>query len=251
MTHTSENIPTAAILVIGNEILSGRVSDININYIARKMHGVGIKLLEVRVVPDIEEDIVSAVNVLRSRYSYVFTTGGIGPTHDDITSASIAKAFSVELVEHPEAKRRLVAYYAPAKLNRARLRMAYVPAGAELIDNPISVAPGFRIENVYVLAGVPVVMQAMIDAVVSGLRHGPVIHNITIAVSDLAESVIAEELEEIADHFSTTDIGSYPSMLEGRLRLSLVVRGIGQEDVRQAANAICDLVKRHGAEPIL
>src|SRR6478735_8972599 len=139
---------TAALLVIGDEILSGRTKDKNIGYIAEYLTGIGVDLSEVRVVPDVEAEIVAAVNAMRARYTYVFTTGGIGPTHEDITSATIAKAFGLRHGRHPEAERRLLAYYPPEKVNPARMRMAETPEGAELIDNPVSVAPGFRVENV-------------------------------------------------------------------------------------------------------
>src|SRR5580704_8667665 len=144
MTET----PTASVLIIGNEILSGRTPDANLAYIGQKLSGIGVKLCEARVVPDIEADIVKHVNELRARSTYVFTTGGIGPTHDDITAASIAKAFGLKLIEHPEARARLMAYYTEANINPARLRMAMTPENAALIDNPISAAPGFRVENV-------------------------------------------------------------------------------------------------------
>src|SRR5882724_3378944 len=154
-------VVTAAVLVIGDEILSGRTKDKNIGYIADYLTAIGIDLREVRVVPDVPDEIVAAVNALRSRYDHVFTTGGIGPTHDDITSECVARAFGVPLVLDPEAKRRLETALKPGQLNAARLRMAHVPEGATLIDNPISRAPGFRIGNVHVMAGVPDIMRAM------------------------------------------------------------------------------------------
>ena len=157
---------TAGLLVIGNEILSGRTQDANIAFLGHRLNEIGVRLAEVRVVPDIEADIVAAVNALRARFDYVFTTGGIGPTHDDITAAAIAKAFGVPLIQNPEARARLEGNYRAGDLNEARLRMANTPEGAALIDNPVSRAPGFRLENVFVLAGVPVILQAM----VAGLR---------------------------------------------------------------------------------
>ena len=159
---------TACVLVIGNEILSGRTKDANLAWLAVELNKLGVRLMEARVIPDVEETIVATLNEVRARFDYVFTTGGIGPTHDDITAACVARAFAVPLVRNPEAVRRLQAHYAnPADLNEARLRMANAPEGATLIDNPVSKAPGFRIGNVHVMAGIPVIMQAMFD----GIRH--------------------------------------------------------------------------------
>ena len=164
--------PTACLIIIGNEILSGRTVDANLPFLAQELGGIGVVMREVRVVPDDEAEIVGAVNALRARYTYVFTTGGIGPTHDDITAACIARAFGLPFGRNPEAERRLRAYYPPEKLNDARLKMAETPEGAELIDNPVSVAPGFRVENVYVLPGVPKIMQAMFAGLKAGLKGG-------------------------------------------------------------------------------
>jgi len=169
-----KKIVTAALIVIGNEILSGRTQDKNIAHIAKTLNEVGVRLYEVRVVPDVEAEIVEAVNTLRAKHDYVFTTGGIGPTHDDITAECVAKAFGLKLIQNPESLRRLEAHYrhSDRELNEARLRMANTPEGAELIDNPISTAPGFRVENVYVMAGVPSIMQAMLSGVKDGLVGG-------------------------------------------------------------------------------
>jgi len=240
--------PAAAALIIGNEILSGRTPDANLAVIAKKLGAIGIPLREARVVPDIEAAIVSALNELRARYTYVFTTGGIGPTHDDITAASIAKAFGVRLTEHPDARARLLGYYTEAKLNPARLRMAMTPEGGTLIDNPISAAPGFHIGNVYVLAGVPNIMQAMMDTVTTQLRHGPAIHSIAISGA-VAESTIAEELGVIAEKFPQTDIGSYPWFRQGQFGTSLVVRGTDKTAVQKAADAVFALVEKCGGKP--
>src|SRR3954451_19193777 len=165
--------PTACLLVIGNEVLSGRTRDANIQFLATHLGERGIPLREVRIIPDVPETIISTVNEVRAKFDYVFTTGGIGPTHDDITSECIARAFGVKWVLHEEARRRLAAGYAnPADLNEARLRMAHVPEGAVLIDNPVSRAPGFQIGNVFVMAGVPRIMQAMFDGIKHGLAGG-------------------------------------------------------------------------------
>ena len=249
MASMSET-PTASVLIIGNEILSGRTPDANLVYIAQKLAGIGVKLCEARVVPDIEADIVAAVNELRARYTYVFTTGGIGPTHDDITAASIARAFGIKLVEHPEARARLLAYYTEANLNPARLRMAMTPENATLIDNPISAAPGFRIENVYVLAGVPNIMHAMMDNIATELRHGPAIHSIAVS-GNVAESTIAEALAAIAARWPQTDIGSYPWFRQGQYGTSLVVRGTDKDAVKTAAGDIFALVEKRGGKPVI
>src|SRR5919107_1431062 len=163
---------TAAILVIGDEILSGRTKDKNIGYIAEYLTGIGVDVREVRVVPDVEDEIVGAVNALRARYTYLFTTGGIGPTHDDITADSVAKAFGVPIDVDPRAVAVMRERYKPEDLNEARLRMARIPQGADLVANPISKAPGFRIGNVVVMAGVPNIMQAMLDSVAPTLETG-------------------------------------------------------------------------------
>jgi len=246
MNETSS--PTAAVLIIGNEILSGRTQDANLNVIAKKLAGIGVRLCEARVVPDIEADIVKAVNELRARYTYLFTTGGIGPTHDDITAEAVGRAFGMPVIEHPEARARLLAYYTDTGINPARLRMARVPQGATLIDNPISAAPGFRIENVYVLAGVPGIMQAMMDNVAAQLRHGPAIHSIAISGA-VAESTVAEELANIAAHWPQLDIGSYPWFRQGKYGTSLVVRGTDKTAVQAAADEIFAMIEKRGGKP--
>lgn len=243
-------IPVAAVLIIGNEILSGRTQDVNINAIAVKLMSLGVKLGEARIVPDIEDDIVTAVNALRARYTYVFTTGGIGPTHDDITAASVAKAFELPFVDHPEAKKLLVDYYTEANLNPERLRMAKMPEGASLIANPVSVIPGFQIENVFVLAGVPEVMVAMLDAVAVRLERGPAIHAATI-VGSVTEGLLAGELAAIDGRYAELDIGSYPSLRLGRVGVAIVVRGTNFEAVKRATEEIFALMAKHGGEPTL
>ncbi len=234
--------PTAALLIIGNEILSGRTQDANLNFIAKKLCAVGIPLKESRIVPDIEAEIVAALNALRKRYTYVFTTGGIGSTHDDITVDAVALAFGVSVVEHPEAKALLSAHFGKEKLTPARLRMARVPKGASLIDNPASAVPGIQIDNVYMLAGVPEIMQSMMDSVVSGLRHGPKIVSMTVS-GRVPESDIADELRALASRFSNVDIGSYPWMREERFGTALVARGTDLESVKKAADQLLALMK--------
>jgi molybdenum cofactor synthesis domain-containing protein len=245
---TESQTPTAAVLVIGNEILSGRTQDSNLNTIAKKLTSVGIRLAEARVVPDIESEIVEALNTLRARYTYVITTGGIGPTHDDITADSIGKAFGLPVIDHPEAQAKLRAYYTEAKINAARMRMARVPEGATLVENPVSAAPGFCIGNVYVLAGVPAIMQAMLDNVVAGLKHGPAIHSVSVS-GYVTESRIAEELTAIALRYPELDIGSYPWVRDTRYGTALVTRGTDAARVNAAADEIFAMVSQYDPQP--
>jgi len=245
--------PTAAVLVIGNEILSGRTKDANLGHIAEALSGIGVLLREARVVPDLEEEIVAAVNALRARYTYVFTTGGIGPTHDDITSACVAKAFGVELERNPEAVARLERHYASGHLNaghlnEARLRMANIPAGGVLIDNPISQAPGFQLGNVFVMAGVPNIMQAMLDGVLPRLAGGPQLHARTVAC-ELGEGVIAADLSALQDRHPALEIGSYPYFRHGFFGVSLVLRGTNEEEVVGAADELAGIIRRLGGTP--
>src|SRR5919107_189391 len=202
---------TAAILVIGDEILSGRTKDKNIGYIAEYLTGIGVDLREVRVVPYVEDEIVAAVNALRARYTYLFTTGGIGPTHDDITADSVAKAVGVSIDVDPRAVAMMRERYKAEDLNEARLRMARIPHGADLIDNPISRAPGFRLGNVVVMAGVPSIMQAMLDAVAPTLSTGARMIAETIPADKAPEGRYAQGLGEIAKAHGAVSIGSYPS----------------------------------------
>ena len=231
-------IVTAAVLVIGDEILSGRTKDKNIGYIAEYLTMIGIDLKEVRVVADEEEAIIAAVNALRSRYSYVFTTGGIGPTHDDITADSIGRAFGVPVGEDPRAIAIMLERYAPADLTPARRRMARVPEGADLIENPISRAPGFRIGNVFVLAGVPAVMQAMLDFAAKTMKTGTVMLVETIAAGSLPEGRYGEDLGAIAAAHPNVAIGSYPAFKDGRFNNQIVVRGKDGEAVAAARRAV-------------
>lgn len=241
--------PAAAVLVIGNEILSGRTKDVNLNAIAQRLAAVGIPVREARVVPDIQDDIVVALNALRARYAYVLTTGGIGPTHDDITVDAVAVAFGVPVREHPEARAVLAAHYGEDRLTEGRLRMARAPVGAELVPNSISAAPGLKMGNVYILAGVPHIMAAMLEAIIPSLPSGPAIHSATVSAF-IAESVIAQALGDVAARFSQLDIGSYPWEKEGKFGTSLVARGTDGKAVRQAAEEIAALVRAAGAEPL-
>jgi molybdopterin-biosynthesis enzyme MoeA-like protein len=216
---------TAAVLVIGDEILSGRTKDRNLGYIAEYCTSIGIELREARVVPDVEAEIVVALNALRGRYTYVFTTGGIGPTHDDITADSVAKAFGVSIDEDPRAIVIMSPRYAPGEFNAARRRMARIPAGADLLDNPISKAPGFRIGNVIVMAGVPNIMQAMLDSAAKGLETGQKLIAETVEAGALAEGRYGTALGEVAAAHPGVSIGSYPAFVEGGFRNQIVIRG--------------------------
>ena len=236
--------PTAAVLIIGNEILSGRTQDTNLNYIAQSLTKIGIRLAEARVVADVEREIVDAVNALRKRYTHVFTTGGIGPTHDDITVDCIAKAFGVAVEVNSEARALLTTHYTADKLTDARLRMARIPAGAKLIHNPISAAPGFQLDNVYVMAGVPNIMRAMLDGVIPTLKPGPTIYSKTVS-GFVAESVIAEELGNVAKTYPQLDIGSYPWVRDARYGTALVTRGTDKNAVDAANEAIYAFVLKH------
>jgi molybdenum cofactor synthesis domain-containing protein len=238
---------TAAILVIGDEILSGRTQDTNTAYIAKFLGALGIDLCEARVVPDIREEIVTALNALRARYTYVFTTGGIGPTHDDITFESVAAAFGVGCYHHPEAMAAMAARYKPGEFNDARKRMAYIPVGAELVRNSVSTAPGVHIGNVFVMAGVPMIMRAMMDAIEPRLKRGAVVHAATVQ-SKIPEGRIAEGLSRIQRDHKDVAIGSYPFYREDGSGVQLVARGRDPAEVETAARAIEDLLRELGAE---
>jgi molybdenum cofactor synthesis domain-containing protein len=223
MADTQQDIVTAAILVIGDEILSGRTKDKNIGYIAEYLTNIGVDLREVRVVPDIEAEIIAALNAIRKRYTYVFTTGGIGPTHDDITADCVAKAFGVTIDVDPRARALLLTRIAEKDLNEARLRMARIPAGADLILNKVSAAPGFRIGNVHVMAGVPTIMQAMMDEIAPTLKTGVKMLSESVR-ADLREGDIGGPLGEIAKAHGDVMIGSYPFQDEGRPNTHVVMR---------------------------
>lgn len=235
----AEHAPTAAALLIGDEILSGRTKDKNLGFIADYLTVLGIDLKEARVVPDIEEEIVAAVNALRRRYTYVFTTGGIGPTHDDITADAVAKAFGVEIDHNPEAVEILLAHFKAIgrEPNEARLRMARTPRGASLIANPVSKAPGFQIGNVFVMAGIPKVMNAMMEDVATRLERGaPVIsHTITIQGG---EGDVASPLKAIQERFADVIIGSYPFESPQGFATNLVLRSRDQASLASAANDV-------------
>jgi molybdenum cofactor synthesis domain-containing protein len=239
---SGQSTVTAAVLVIGDEILSGRTKDRNIGYIAEYLGKIGVEVREARVVPDVEEEIVAALDALRARYDYVVTTGGIGPTHDDITADAVACAFAVPIGEDPRIIARMMERYSPADLTPARRRMARVPAGAELIDNPISTAPGFRIGNVYVLAGVPSIMQAMLDYAVKSMKTGAVMAVETIEAGAVPEGRYGDALAAIAKASPNVSIGSYPSFKDGRFMNQIVARGKDAAAVAAARDAIAAML---------
>lgn len=245
----TETAPTAAIIIIGNEILSGRTQDVNTQWIAEKLTQHGIRLTEVRVVPDNKDIIIKTINELSQAVTYLFTTGGIGPTHDDITAESVAQAFGKQLVIDPAARQMLLDHYGhELELTEARLKMAQVPEGARLIKNPVSGAPGFIESNVYVMAGVPRIMQAMLDDVMSVLKSGPAIISNTVSCS-LGESTIAHRLQEVQSNYSNVEIGSYPHYRGGMLGLNLVLRSIDAEALDKATQDVVTLIKDLGGEP--
>ena len=232
-------IVTACILVIGNEILSGRTRDSNIQYLATELGKLGVRVMECRVIPDVEATVVAAVNEVRRKFDYVFTTGGIGPTHDDITADCIAKAFGVGISEHPEAVARMTRHYGdPALFTPARRRMARVPHGGLLVDNPVSVAPGFQMENVFTFAGIPRVAEAMFQSMKHKLVGGTPVLSRTVR-TNLPEGIIAEPLGALQKRYEDLDIGSYPAFRDGKPSVSLVLRGT--DDARLVA-AVAELI---------
>jgi molybdenum cofactor synthesis domain-containing protein len=247
MSGAGGKIVTAAVLVIGDEILSGRTKDKNIGHIADVLAAVGIDLREVRVVPDVEADIVAAVNALRARYDYLFTTGGIGPTHDDITAESVAKAFGVPIAVDARARALLLTRIAEKDLNESRLRMARIPQGGDLILNKVSAAPGFRIDNVFVMAGIPSVMQAMLDEVVPMLRTGKKLESVTLDTG-LREGDLGTPYGEIQKRYPDVLMGSYPFFNEKGFFTRLVLRARDAAKLAAARGEVEAMVARLRAE---
>ena len=245
-----EPVVTAAVVVIGNEILSGRTKDVNVAYLARQLTALGIVLAEVRMVRDEERAIIAAVNALRAQHDYVFTTGGIGPTHDDITCEAVARAFGLPYRINPEAERILVDFYRDTgrELNEARMRMAHTPEGAVLIDNPVSRAPGFRVENVHVLAGIPAVMRAMFESVAPTLMGGRTVKSREVAVL-LGEGDVAARLEGLQERYPALEIGSYPFVRDGSFGTTLVLRGTDEAEIERAAGELRTILRELGGEP--
>ena len=241
----------AALIIIGNEILSGRTQDANLRHLAKELNGVGVVLSEARVIPDDEAMIIAAVNEMRATYDYVFTTGGIGPTHDDITAECVAKAFGLPLIRNQEAKALMEAHYARTgrELNEARLRMANTPKGATLVSNPISTAPGFRVENVYVLAGVPMVMQAMLEGLKPELVGGKTVLSRAVA-SYIGEGNMAPGLAALQEKYAALDIGSYPFYKAGnRFGTTIVLRHTDAGLLDRAVQEVAALMTSLGGEP--
>ena len=243
----NEQQRTACLILIGNELLSGRTQDLNLAYIGKGLNRHGIRLVEARVIPDVKETIMETINHCRTQYDFVFTTGGIGPTHDDITAESVAAAFGVPFEPHAEAVASLKNHYKAQDLNPSRLKMAEMPQGARLIENPTSGAPGFAMDNVYVMAGVPRIMQAMFDSLYNELGDGPETYSETLSCF-LTEGSLAAQLRRIQDSHSEVEIGSYPFYQGGNFGTSLVVRGLDHGAVKAACHDITRMISELGGE---
>ena len=237
----------AAILIIGNEILSGRTQDTNTSALATWLNSIGVRVNEVRVIPDIEKTIVETLNVLRKENNYVFTTGGIGPTHDDITASSVSKAFGLKYEIHKEAYKILEAYYQPGEFNEGRQRMVWMPEKAELILNPTSGAPGFSVENVFCLPGVPSIMKSMLGGLKNKIVGGEPILSHTISLRTV-ESEIANSLTEVQDKNQDVEIGSYPFFHAGKLGVSIVLRSENQSKIDDCNSQILEFVNQKKIE---
>ncbi len=247
--------PTACLLVIGNEVLSGRTQDANIKFIATGLGQIGIPLREVRVIPDVAETIISHVNECRARFDHVFTTGGIGPTHDDITSECVAAAFGVPWEPHPEAWARMEQYYAQqpggvADFNPARQRMATMPRGATLIENAVSIAPGFTIGNVHVMAGVPRIMQGMFATLAPTLQGGQPVESRAVYAIGLLEGAIAETLGAIQERYPEVDLGSYPFYRAEGGGVALVAKGTDPAQLQACIDEVTALIQAQGKHPV-
>ena len=245
MTNKKEII--AGIIIIGNEILSGRTKDLNTSSISIWLNSLGIKVKEVRVIPDIEQTIINTVNELRKKFDYIFTSGGIGPTHDDITALSLSKAFNLTYGLHKEAFKILESYYKPGEFNEGRQKMAWMPTEAKLILNPTSGAPGFYVENVFCLPGVPSILQAMLGGLNNKLVGGLPIISQTINLSTV-ESEIAKPLTFVQDNNKDVNIGSYPFFKAGKLGVSIVLRSENQSKINVCNSQILDFVNKKKIE---
>ncbi len=244
-----ERTVTACLLIIGNEILSGRTKDANLAFLGTRLNDLGVRLREVRVIPDDQAVIVASVNETRAAFDYVFTTGGIGPTHDDITAEAVAKAFDVPLIEHPEARAILEDYYPAGELNEGRLRMARTPQGASLIGNPVSAAPGFQIGNVFVMAGIPSIMQAMFESLRHRLVGGRPLLSRALSVA-LPESVMSGGLGALQERYPDVEMGSYPFHRKGIFGVTLVLRSTDEARLAAAAEELHGLIRELGEEAI-
>lgn len=232
---------TACILIIGNEILSGRTKDVNLGYLSEELTKLGITVREARVIPDIAKTIVETVKYASGTFDYVFTTGGIGPTHDDITSECVARALGRDLIQNPEAVAILEDHYEEGQLNAARLRMANTPKGAILIENPISKAPGYQIDNVFIMAGVPRIAKAMFENLKDRLEGGEPVQSLTIS-TNLGEGIVAAKLGKIQQDHSDLEIGSYPYFRNGKAGVSLVIRGTNQRRIDACSVNIKEMI---------
>lgn len=245
-----KNTLTAAVILIGNELLSGSIQDKNLSHIAKALETKGIRVRETRIIPDIETDIVEAVNNLRKKFDYVLTTGGIGPTHDDITSDSIAAAFGVKNVKKQAVFDKIAARFAEKNIpfTNAAQRMAYAPEGAEIIDSERPIIPGYRIENVFVMAGVPSIMRFMLEGVIANIKTGTEIHNLTIH-ANVGEGEIAAELESVQNRYPDIDIGSYPQEKDSTLseyRVIFVLKGTDLNELEKARTEIINACGQGG-----
>ena len=243
----AERVYTACVLIIGNEILSGRTQDTNLQHIAQVLGEQGVRVREARVIADVEDEIVSAVNEARAKFDYVLTTGGIGPTHDDITADCIAEAFGVPLVVSEEIAAVIGQRPAPAEVMESRMRMARIPEGADLIDNPTGGPQGFCIGNVYVMAGIPAVMRAMLSTV--SLAGGKVLRSGSVTAY-LGESQVATGLTALQERHPDVDIGSYPFSRDGRYGTTLVIRGTDTGELNDVLDRVADLIRAGGEEPV-
>ena len=239
---------TACVLIIGNEILAGRTQDTNLNHITLTLGAWGIQVREARVIPDVPGVIIDTVNEVRERFDYIFTTGGIGPTHDDITADCIADAFGVNLVVNAEIAERIQRRPAPPDVMAARMRMARIPEGATLIDNLTGGPQGFRMENVFVMAGIPSVMQSMLSSLEGRLEGGAIVRNRAVT-AHLGESTIADALRAIQSRYPAVDLGSYPFFRADRHGTTLVMRGTDESDLDRMLAEVCAAITACGAEP--
>ena len=245
MTNKKEII--AGIIIIGNEILSGRTKDLNTSALSKWLNSIGIKVAEVRAIPDIEEIIINTVNELKQKFDYVFTSGGIGPTHDDITSESVSKAFGIKYEIHKEAYKILEKYYGTNEFNEGRQRMSLMPSKANLILNPASGAPGFYVENVFCLPGVPSILESMLPSLTNKLVGGEAILSKTISLRTL-ESEIAKPLKQVQEKNKEVDIGSYPFFKKGKIGVSIVLRSRDQSKIKKCNSQVLDFVKEKKIE---
>ncbi len=242
-------ISTAGIIIIGDEILSGRTKDTNINWIASQLDELGIRLREARIIPDDKNTIIETIQSFTKKFTYVFSCGGIGPTHDDITTACVARAFNQKLVKDTEAMRRLKLHYegTDVEFNESRQKMAIVPTNSTLIDNPVSAAPGYKIENLFVFAGVPKIMNGMFNSIHSDLTGGKILKSKTVS-SNIGEGLIAKDLEKIENQFSNVKIGSYPYFKPGSFGTSIVLRSEDEISLEKASVSILEIVIKLGGK---